>query len=123
MMNIEVHLLSQSQPMRYDDVKNAYTKDGMYCMLLDNGDVIKFPMVNIFRVKEFEDDMVDIVNKYQTEDDFILEGDKTLSNINMLLVPREIFLEALELNKIEITDDISNMNCLSNGSKYLIRIG
>ncbi len=36
-MNIEVHLLSQSQPMRYDDVKNVYTKDGMYCMLLDNG--------------------------------------------------------------------------------------
>lgn len=58
-MKIEVHLLSQSQPMEYKDVQNAYTKDGMYCMLLEFGEVVKFPLVNIFRVKEFENNVKD----------------------------------------------------------------
>jgi len=50
-MNIEVHLLSQSQGIKYKGVVNAYTKDGLYCILI-NGDVIKYPLVNIFRIKE-----------------------------------------------------------------------
>lgn len=51
-MKIKVHLLSQSQPIVYDNVKNAYTKDGMYCIYKEDNTVDKFPMVNIFRVTE-----------------------------------------------------------------------
>ena len=53
-MRIEIHLLSQSKPIVYEfiDVKNAYTKDGMYCILKQDGFVDKYPMVNIFRVRE-----------------------------------------------------------------------
>ena len=50
-MNIRVHLLSQSLPIEYSEVQNAYTKDGMYCVY-KAGHVIKYPMVNIFRVEE-----------------------------------------------------------------------
>jgi hypothetical protein len=50
-MNIEVHLLEQSQPIIYKKVENAYTKGGMYCVLI-SGVVSKFPLCNIFRVKE-----------------------------------------------------------------------
>jgi len=51
-MTIQIHLLSQSNPIVYENVKNAYTKDGMYCIYKDDGFVDKFPFVNIFRVRE-----------------------------------------------------------------------
>jgi hypothetical protein len=51
-MEIEVHLLSQSQPIKYANVVNAYTKDGLYCIYLSDGIVHKYPLVNIFRIKE-----------------------------------------------------------------------
>ena len=47
----EIHLLSQSQPIKRSEVENCYTKDGFYCVY-ENGKVEKYPMVNIFRVKE-----------------------------------------------------------------------
>lgn len=50
-MNIEIHLLEQSQPIVIVNAKNAYTKGLMYCVLKD-GIVTKFPLCNIFRVKE-----------------------------------------------------------------------
>jgi len=50
-MDIKIHLLEQSQPITMTGVTNAYTKGGMYCVLHDN-EVVKFPMCNIFRVKE-----------------------------------------------------------------------
>lgn len=50
-MKISIHLLSQSSPIEYKDVTNAYTKDVMYCVYIDT-EVIKYPMCNIFRVKE-----------------------------------------------------------------------
>jgi len=31
-MHLQVHLLSQSNPIDYPEVINAYTKDGMYCV-------------------------------------------------------------------------------------------
>jgi hypothetical protein len=49
-MKIEIHLLSQSKAIVYENVKNAYTKDGMYCIYKEDGIVDKYPMVNIFRV-------------------------------------------------------------------------
>jgi len=51
-MKIEVHLLSQSKPIVYENVNNAYTKDGMYCVYNKDGIVDKYPLINIFRVKE-----------------------------------------------------------------------
>jgi len=49
--SVSVHLLSQSQPILYNDVENAYVKEGLYC-ILKNGIVDKFPLINIFRIKE-----------------------------------------------------------------------
>lgn len=43
---------SQSQPIEYKDVKNCYTKDGMYCVYKNDDTVDKFPLCNIFRVTE-----------------------------------------------------------------------
>lgn len=51
-MKIEVHLLSQSKAIVYENVKNAYTKDGMYCIYKQDGFVDKYSLVNIFRVRE-----------------------------------------------------------------------
>lgn len=51
-MKVKVHLLSQSQPIEYDNVKNAYTKDGLFCIYKSNGLVVKYPLVNIFRIEE-----------------------------------------------------------------------
>lgn len=53
-MDVSIHLLSQSKPMKYQNVDNCYTKDGMYCVL-HNSTVYKYPLVNIFRVKETYD--------------------------------------------------------------------
>lgn len=52
-MNIHVHLLSQAKPVMHDDVKNAYTKDGLYCIkTLTTSKIYKYPLVNIFRIIE-----------------------------------------------------------------------
>ena len=52
-MKVEVHLYSQSTPITYSDVRNAYTKDGLYCIMDTNtGTVEKFPIMHIFRIKE-----------------------------------------------------------------------
>ena len=42
-MRVSVHLLSQAQPVEYRKVVNAYAKEGMYCLLLRDGTVHKFP--------------------------------------------------------------------------------
>lgn len=61
-MTILVHLLSQSQPIRIENVKNAYTKDGLFCVYYD--DIVdKFPLVNIFRVRESYSYIVDLEKK------------------------------------------------------------
>lgn len=52
MMIVLVHMQSQAQPVKYENVKNAYTKDGLYCLYLETNKVHKFPLVNIFRVEE-----------------------------------------------------------------------
>lgn len=50
-MNVKIHLLSQSQPIRRKKVINTYTKDGMFCVQLKK-EVEKYPMSNIFKVTE-----------------------------------------------------------------------
>lgn len=52
-MTIKIHLLSQSNPIIYvNGVINAYTKDGLYCIYMDNNEVHKYPLVSIFRITE-----------------------------------------------------------------------
>lgn len=47
-----VHLYSQSEPIVIDDVRNTYTKDGLYCVMAESGTVWKYPVQHIFRVRE-----------------------------------------------------------------------
>ena len=50
-MEVQVSLLTTSQPIVHQNVVNTYTKDGMYCVntgLL----VYKYPVDHIFRVME-----------------------------------------------------------------------
>lgn len=52
-MKIEVQLYTQSHPIEINNVRNAYTKGSLYCVMLTNGTVYKFPLEHIFRIKEF----------------------------------------------------------------------
>ena len=53
-MDVEIHMLSQSQPIKYSNVLNTYTKDGMFCVMFESREVHKYPLTNTFRVKEYE---------------------------------------------------------------------
>jgi hypothetical protein len=56
MKRVYVHLYSQSEPVIISDVLNTYTKDGLFCVLLDDDKdqkVYKFPIMHIFRITEF----------------------------------------------------------------------
>ena len=61
-MTILVHLLSQSQPIKFENVKNCYTKDGLFCVYY-NDVVDKFPLVNIFRIREAYEYSVELKSK------------------------------------------------------------
>lgn len=50
---VQVHLYSQSEPCSFRDVRNAYTKDGLYCVWTTDDKVYKFPLQHIFRIKEW----------------------------------------------------------------------
>ena len=50
---VHVHLLSQSQPIKRNDVINTYTKDGMFCVQLEEK-VEKYPLCNLYNVVEFK---------------------------------------------------------------------
>ena len=50
-MTVLVHLLSQSRPIKHEDVLNTYTKDGLFCVFTEET-VFKYPMTNIFRIEE-----------------------------------------------------------------------
>jgi hypothetical protein len=51
-MRVEVHLYSQSEPVVIEKARNAYTKDGLYCVMRDVHTVYKFPVQHVFRIKE-----------------------------------------------------------------------
>lgn len=52
-MNITIELITTSKPLTFENVDNTYTKGGMFCVYnKKNNEVIKFPLCNIFRVKE-----------------------------------------------------------------------
>lgn len=51
-MKVKVHLYSQAEACCFERVRNAYTKDGLYCVMTVDGAVYKFPYEHIFRIKE-----------------------------------------------------------------------
>jgi hypothetical protein len=52
-MKVRVHMNSQSKGVEFDNVENAYTKDGLFCVYLkDEGVVYKYPMCNIWCIKQ-----------------------------------------------------------------------
>jgi hypothetical protein len=65
-MKVQVHLYSQSVPVRIENVRSTYTKDGLYCVLLvDNVTVYKFPYEHIFRIKEEDTEQLGTETKTQ----------------------------------------------------------
>lgn len=50
-MKVEVWLDESSQPIVFEDAKNAYTKGVLYCVYYGSN-VTKFPVDHIFRVVE-----------------------------------------------------------------------
>ena len=54
-LTIEIQRNESSLPLKYENVINAYTKGGLYCILFEkNGERVthKFPLSSIFRVIE-----------------------------------------------------------------------
>ena len=50
-----VHLLSQSESMKFTDVLNTYQKGDMFCIMTKDNTVYKYPIAHIFCVTEKED--------------------------------------------------------------------
>ena len=51
-MKVEVHLLHQSQPVVRSNVVNTYVKADLFCLMLDDGRVEKYPIIHLFRAVE-----------------------------------------------------------------------
>jgi hypothetical protein len=53
-MRVIMHLMLQSEPIVHENVKNAYQKGDLYCVMFENSDlgVYKYPIANIFRILE-----------------------------------------------------------------------
>lgn len=53
MKTVRVHLYSQSSPVVFESVHNTYTKDGLYCVMLNDWHTVhKFPVQHIFMITE-----------------------------------------------------------------------
>lgn len=52
-MNVEVHQQTQSAPIKIKEALNAYQKGDLYCVMTKDK-VYKFPIINIFRITEYE---------------------------------------------------------------------
>jgi len=51
-MRVEIYLKETSQRIEFKDVKNAYTKGDLYCVYTKDDWVYKYPIENIFNVRE-----------------------------------------------------------------------
>lgn len=51
-MKVETYLKETSQRIKFEDAKNAYTKGPLYCVYTKDGWVYKYPIANIFNVRE-----------------------------------------------------------------------
>jgi hypothetical protein len=51
-MKVEIYLKETSQRITFEDAKNAYTKGPFYCVYTQDNFVYKYPVANLFNVKE-----------------------------------------------------------------------
>jgi hypothetical protein len=51
MKKVEVWLYETSEPLVFN-AKSTYTKGPLYCVYCEDGNVVKFPVIHIFRVVE-----------------------------------------------------------------------
>ena len=51
-MKVSVHLYTQAQPVHLSDVRNTYQKGDLFCVMLKDNSVHKFPLQHIFRIIE-----------------------------------------------------------------------
>lgn len=51
-MEVEIQTKDQSQPIRHTGVRNTYIEGPMYCIMFNDFVVDKFPVDNLFRVRE-----------------------------------------------------------------------
>ena len=52
MINVIVHLKTQSQPIEHNEVVNTYQKGDLYIVYTSNEKSYKYPIADIFRVIE-----------------------------------------------------------------------
>ena len=52
-MEIEIIFHCSSTPKVIKDVEALYTKGGLLCVQLDDGLIIKYPLINIFSVAHY----------------------------------------------------------------------
>lgn len=51
-MIVLINFIFTSKPVKYKNVKNVYTKDGLLCLCFnDTENIIKFPLMHIFSIE------------------------------------------------------------------------
>jgi hypothetical protein len=51
-MNVEIWLKETSQSLKHPNTTNTYTKGPLYVVFVDKDNVYKYPLDNIWRIKE-----------------------------------------------------------------------
>ena len=52
-MDIEIIFHSSSTPKKMSEVRALYTKGGLLCVQMEDGLIIKYPLMNIFSVAHY----------------------------------------------------------------------
>ena len=52
-MDIEIIFHSASTPKKVSEVRTLYTKGGLLCVQMEDGLIIKYPLMNIFSVAHY----------------------------------------------------------------------
>jgi len=53
-MTVFIRLQQASNPLVFNNISNAYTKGGLYCLRLEDGSTLKLPLISIFSIREEE---------------------------------------------------------------------
>lgn len=53
-MTVEIRMQLASQPIVLNEVHSTYQKGDLFCVRFENGTVFKYPIANIFDIKEFQ---------------------------------------------------------------------
>jgi hypothetical protein len=53
-MKVELELKETAQTLVIEDVENTYQKGSMYCILRKDNVVVRYPIANIWRIKEYD---------------------------------------------------------------------